>query len=268
MDGPELEIVLFPSASRPGPWRPPEREGRRPLLPLHARHCAPLEAGSALGFLVYPALAAEESFQLERGVDGRLSLSVFDEHEKLLRHRCSLTWNVPAGGTGIWSQSVTFRADGVTDDDINGWVNGLLRLGSLEVPPGAVGVRGAFDFRTPPGWDTVYTGVLNRPEPPLVAALSARVETDWYPMETEFRYILRPGDVLSGSGSTPVGQVFFVPRTDVAHRVATAEESDIRRVDAATFAREKISRATSAALGMGYDTVYRDQIRVRRSKAV
>ena len=36
------------------------REGQRPLLPQHARHCPVLEAGSALGFLVYPPLEPNE----------------------------------------------------------------------------------------------------------------------------------------------------------------------------------------------------------------
>ena len=49
----------------------PHREGLRPLLPQHARHCPVLEAGSALGFLVYPPLTEKESFHIEFQGEGR-----------------------------------------------------------------------------------------------------------------------------------------------------------------------------------------------------
>ena len=47
---------------RPGTGLKPRREAQRPLLPQHARHCPVLEAGSALGYLVYPPLERIESF--------------------------------------------------------------------------------------------------------------------------------------------------------------------------------------------------------------
>jgi hypothetical protein len=49
----------------------PHREGLRPLLPQHARHCLVLEAGSALGFMVYPPLTEKESFHIEFQGEGR-----------------------------------------------------------------------------------------------------------------------------------------------------------------------------------------------------
>ena len=50
---------------------PPRREGSRPLLPQHARHCPVLEAGSALGFMVYASLEPKESVYVEFEGDGR-----------------------------------------------------------------------------------------------------------------------------------------------------------------------------------------------------
>ena len=49
-----MEVSLFPNPRRPGIGLKPRREAQRPLLPQHARHCPVLEAGSSLGFLVYP----------------------------------------------------------------------------------------------------------------------------------------------------------------------------------------------------------------------
>src|SRR5690242_11544009 len=51
-DTSEMEVGLFPNPYRPGIGLRPRREGQRPLLPQHARHCPVLEAGSSAGFLV------------------------------------------------------------------------------------------------------------------------------------------------------------------------------------------------------------------------
>ena len=66
-----MEVRLFPNSRRPGVGQRPRREGQRPLLPQHARHCPVLEAGSALGFLVYPPLEPNESYHVEFQGDGK-----------------------------------------------------------------------------------------------------------------------------------------------------------------------------------------------------
>jgi hypothetical protein len=48
-----MEVSLFPNPRRPGIGLRPRSESQRPLLPQPARHCPVLEAGSALGFMVY-----------------------------------------------------------------------------------------------------------------------------------------------------------------------------------------------------------------------
>src|SRR4029078_3858321 len=70
-DEAQMEVQLFPNARRPGIGLKPRRDGQRPFLPQHARHCPVLEAGSALGFLVYPPLTPEESYSLEYSGEGR-----------------------------------------------------------------------------------------------------------------------------------------------------------------------------------------------------
>ena len=66
-----MEVRLFPNSRRPGVGLTPRREATRPLLPQHARHCPVLEAGSALGFMVYAPLEPKESLYVEYEGDGR-----------------------------------------------------------------------------------------------------------------------------------------------------------------------------------------------------
>src|SRR6267142_5496049 len=66
-----MEVRLFYNSIRPGVGLKPRREGTRPLLPLHARHCPVLEAGSALGFMVYAPLEPKESLFIEYEGEGR-----------------------------------------------------------------------------------------------------------------------------------------------------------------------------------------------------
>ena len=47
-------------------------------------------------------------------------------------------------------------------------------------------------------------------ERPVAPMLIVRVETDWYAHETEFRYVLQPGEGISGSHTMPIGQSVFL----------------------------------------------------------
>src|SRR5438034_10632506 len=94
----------------------------------------------------------------------------------------------------------------------------------IGTPPGAIALRGATNFQTPPGWDTVYTPVFNMIERPVAPMLVVRVETDWYAHETEFRYVLQHGEGIAGAHNMPIGQVFFVPREEITMRDCSQEE--------------------------------------------
>src|SRR5678816_4194975 len=91
-------------------------------------------------------------------------------------------------------------------------------------------------------WDTVYTPVFNAIERPAPPMMVVRVETDWYLHETEFRYVLQPGEGISGARTMPIGQVFFVPREDVTLQECTTEE-----LDAMKRADDEFGRAKAAA---------------------
>src|ERR1051326_2918854 len=74
---PSMEVRLWSNSRRPGIGQKPRREGQRPLLPQHSRHCPVLEAGSAVGFLVYPALEPSESFHVEYLGEGQYRFTYF-----------------------------------------------------------------------------------------------------------------------------------------------------------------------------------------------
>lgn len=230
----------------------------------------PARGGSALGFLVYPALADHEAFQLRRTGPGDLELTFFGGEEARPAHLFTLRYTMPATGTGLWSEDLAFKSPACTWDEgeIRAVRDGLLRTGSLWVPPGAVALRGATDFRTPAVWDTVFTGVLNQPQAPALFALTARVETDWYACDSEFRYVLQVGEAVAGSGRTPVGQAFMVPRLDVELRRADEREAEGFRRTQAEFAGVKSRHRSTNALGLESDTVYREASRAAREAVV
>src|SRR5205823_5524466 len=91
-------------------------------------------------------------------------------------------------------------------------------LEDLGTPAGGISLRGATNFQTPPGWDTVYTPVFNMIERPVPPMLVIRVETDWYAHESEFRYVLQPGEGINCAPNIPIGQVCFVPREEITMR--------------------------------------------------
>ena len=57
----------------------------------------------------------------------------------------------------------------------------------LNTPPGAVTLRGGWNFQTQTGWNTGYTPIFNAIERPVAPMFVVRVETDWYAHESEFR---------------------------------------------------------------------------------
>src|SRR2546422_11083029 len=109
----------------------------------------------------------------------------------------------------------------------------------MGTPPGGIALRGATNFQTPPGWDTVYTPIFNMVERPMAPMLVVRVETDWYAHETEFRYVLQPGEGITVAQGIPIGQVLFVPREEITMRDCTAQEEEALRQSQWDFARHK-----------------------------
>src|SRR5262249_21977138 len=131
-----------------------------------------------------------------------------------------VVFQLPVGGTGARREEITLNIPPSEQArDMAGLMTHMFIVpDDLGTPPGAVTLRGAWNFRTPPGWDSVYTPIFNKLERPIAPMLSIRVETDWYVHETEFRYVLQPGESITASHSLPIGQVFFVPREEITLR--------------------------------------------------
>jgi len=135
----------------------------------------------------------------------------------------------------------------------------------MGTPAGAVTLRGAWNFQTPQGWDTVYTPVFNMIERPIAPMLVIRVETDWYVQDSEFRYVLQPGETISASHSMPIGQVMFVPREEITFRDGTEEEIAARHKSSQAFYNEKASMKVKTPYGVEYSPLY---MRTSRRKNV
>jgi hypothetical protein len=254
-----MEVRTYPNSRRPGVGLKPRRESHRPFLPQHARHCPVLEAGSALGFLVYPPLEPNESFHLEFQGEGRYQFTYFMSSPSGRWDQIfTLTVALPLGSIGMLKEEVTFPTKDapLSREDASRAARAFIVPEDLGTPPGALSLRGATNFQTPSGWDTVYTPVFNMIERPVAPMLVVRVETDWYAHETEFRYVLQPGEGISASHSMPIGQVFFVPREEIALRDCTADEIGAILASAEKFSAEKAAGRIMTPYGMPYSPHY------------
>ena len=259
-----MQVRLYPNSVRPGIGLKPRREAQRPLLPQHARHCPVLEAGSALGFMVFPALEPYESFVVEFQGEGKYQFTYYlsgpaGQWEPVF----AITLSLPVGSIGIIRDDVTFlkRDAGLTNEDAKRLARAFFVPEDLGTPAGAVTLRGATNFQTPAGWDTVYSPIFNMIERPMAPMLVVRVETDWYAHESEFRYVLQPGEGISGTHHLPIGQVFFVPREEITFRECNDDEIALIRESRANFFREKAAHRVKTPYGLQYSPHYLRQSR-------
>ena len=255
-----MEVRIYPNASRPGVGMKPRRESSRPLLPQHSRHCPVLEAGNAAGFLVYPALEPTESYHIEYQGEGKYSFAFMvsatpgGKWEGLF----SVQITMPVGTLGMIKEEVAFtsRKPTMSREQALAIMRTFIVPEDLGTPPGAISLRGATNFQTPPGWDTVYTPVFNLIDRPIAPMLVIRVETDWFAHDTEFRYVLEPGEGIPGTHNLPLGQVMFVPREEVTMRDATPEETESFQKSKKEFYEEKSKHKVSTPLGVQHSPHY------------
>jgi hypothetical protein len=261
-----MEVRLFPNSSRPGVGVKPRRESQRPLLPQHSRHCPVLEAGSALGFLVYPPLEQHESFYIDYQGEGQYRFVYYVNVSGKWQPMFGVMVVQPVGGAGMFREEVTFMTETpmTTRDKALLMARAFMVPEDLGTPAGALSLRGAWNFQTPPGWDTVYTPIFNVIERPIAPMLVIRVETDWYAHETEFRYVLQPGEGISASHGMPIGQVVFVPREEITLRDCNEEEVAAIRRSQVEFAQQKAAVRITTSLGLPHSPHY---IRLSRSQS-
>ncbi len=263
-----MEVRVFPNQMRPGVGQKPRRESQRPTLPQHARHCPVLEAGSSLGFLVYPSLGPTESYYLEYRGDGQYRFVYYVAAGGKFTPMFTVTYTMPANAVGMIREDVGFPkgAPNMLPEAALAVARTFVVPEDIGTPAGAVSLRGNVSFQTPPGWDTVYTPIFNmleRPSPPM---LVVRVETDWFAHETEFRYVLEPGEGITAQHNMPIGQVTFVPREEITFVDATAEQIAERNQTQMEFIKAKSEDRLQTPYGMSYSPHYQKKSREYRTK--
>ena len=110
----------------------------------------------------------------------------------------------------------------------------------------------------------MYAPIFNMIERPVAPMLVVRVETDWYAHDTEFRYVMEPGEGLSGSSSMPIGQVLFVPREEVVMRESTQEEIASLKKGREEFSHHKATIRLTTPYGLTYSPHYLRESRSRK----
>jgi hypothetical protein len=261
-----MEVRLYPNSRRPGVGLRPKREGTRPLLPQHARHCPALEAGSAMGFMVYAALEPRESVYLEYEGEGKYKFAYYLQREDgrpapLVQMALSL----PIGTIGMAKEEVAFAGVPVLSKEAAvALARSIWVPENTGTPPGAIALRGATNFSTPAGWDTVYTPIFNMIERPVAPMLVVRVETDWYAHDSEFRYVLQAGEGITITPHLPIGQVMFMPREEVSFRDCTAAEIESIEASRKDFLGHKAAATQPTPYGLTYSPHYLRQSRAQR----
>ena len=264
-----MEVRTFSHAGRPGVGQRPRREGSRPLLPQHARHCPVLESGSALGFMVYAPLEPNEAVHIGYDGEGKYTCTFFLAGQAGAWDKVfTVAFQHAVGGLGAIRESVEFRTQTISDENAVNMAKAFLMPENLGTPPGAIALRGATNFQTPVGWDTVYTPIFNMIERPVAPMLIVRVETDWFAHVTEFRYVLQPGEGMSLGHTLPIGQVMFVPREEVTLVAGSEAERAAFQAAGAAFFREKAEHTTATAYGLQYSPHYLRESRRRRDGAI
>lgn len=263
-----MEVRLLPNSRRPGVGLKPRREPTRPLLPQHARHCPVLEAGSALGYMVYAPLEPKESLFIEYEGEGRYRFVYYLQTQDGKRTPIfQVTMSLSVGGVGMVKEEVTFVGVPLLSVEAALAVMRVFLVPEdMGTPAGAVALRGATNFQTPPGWDTVYTPIFNMIERPVAPMLVVRVETDWYAHDTEFRYVLQAGEGITVDHSIPIGQVLFQPREEITMRSGTDEEVKAFEQSREEFNRHKAAAVQKTSYGLAYSPQYLRQSRAQKSE--
>ena len=178
-----------------------------------------------------------------------------------------VTLSLPVGGVGMVKEEVTFVGNPLLSREAALAVMRVFLVPEdMGTPPGAIALRGATNFQTPSGWDTVYTPIFNMIERPVAPMLVVRVETDWYAHESEFRYVLQAGEGITLVHSIPIGQVFFVPREQINLRACTSEELKAIEESREEFSRQKAAASQKTSYGLTYSPHYLRQSRAQKSE--
>ena len=218
-----------------------------------------------MGFMVYAPLEPKESLYLEYEGEGRYKFVYYlKTQDGKPTPIFQVTMSLSMGGVGMVKEEVTFVGPPLLSREAALAVMRVFLVPEdMGTPPGAIALRGATSFQTPPGWDTIYTPIFNNIERPVAPMLVVRVETDWYSHETEFRYVLQAGEGITVEHSIPIGQVLFVPREEVNLRTCTDAELKSWEEARQEFSKHKAANVQTTPYGLTYSPQY-----VRQSRDV
>jgi hypothetical protein len=219
--------------------------------------------------MVYAPLEPKESLYIEHEGEGRYKFVYYLQTQDGQRTPLfQVTMTLSVGGVGMVKEDVTFVGAPVLSREAALAVARVFLVPEdMGTPPGAIALRGATNFQTAPGWDTVYTPIFNMIERPVAPMLVVRVETDWYAHETEFRYVLQAGEGITVDHSIPIGQVCFVPREEITMRAATAEELKAFEESRQEFNHHKAAASQKTSYGLTYSPHYLRQSRAQREES-
>jgi hypothetical protein len=216
--------------------------------------------------MVFAAIEPKESVYVEHEGDGRYRFVYYLQTQDGKRTPLfQVTMSLSLGGVGMMKEEVTFvGAPMLSREAALAVMRAFIVPEDMGTPAGAIALRGATNFQTPTGWDTVYTPILNMIERPVAPMLTVRVETDWYAHETEFRYVLQPGEGITIEHSIPIGQVFFVPREQITMRACTAEELQAIETSQEEFRLHKAAATQKTPYGLSVSPHYLRQSREQK----
>lgn len=219
--------------------------------------------------MVYAPLEPKESLYIEYEGDGRYKFVYYLQTQDGKRTPLfQVTMSLSVGGVGMVKEEVTFvGAPMLSREAALAVARVFLVPEDMGTPPGAVALRGATNFQTPTGWDTVYTSIFNMIERPVAPMLVVRVQTDWYAHETVFRYVLQAGEGITVEHSMPIGQAFFVPREQITMRACTAGELKAIEEARLEFSRQKAAASQKTSYGLTYSPHYLRESRAHESDA-
>ena len=217
--------------------------------------------------MVYAPLEQRESYHVEYEGDGRYRFVYFLEAAGgKPTPLFSVTIALSVGAVGAIKEDVVFSGVPLfSREDALTLMRAFVVPEDMGTPAGALALRAATNFNTPTGWDTMYTPIFNMIERPVAPMLVVRVETDWYAHETEFRYVLQPGEGMTIQHSLPIGQVCFMPREEVTMRDCSETELEEIRQSQQKFAQDKADVAQRTSYGLSVSPHYLRQSRARKA---
>lgn len=261
-----MRVTLVPNLRRPGVGRLPEPDGRRASLPEHGRLCPVVEDANRTNFLVFPPLELREVLQIRYREEGLHQITMLRDlgggRPPTVLFAAEIRAAAGAPGSELREIRYADSESGLDEATALDLLDACTT--NVNAPAGGIGIRGAFDFVTEEGWDTVYTGVMNETTRPQIPILTARIETDWYPQNTEFRYAMQPGDILVVSGGAPIGQVFFIPREAINLTPASEEDMQAFVARQEQYWTERATKERTTPYGALIAHHYRDEQRDHR----